>query len=234
MVVAAAGAVNHQEFVKLVADHFGGLPSGTGEGRDTATYVGGDARERRDLEQAHLVMAFASVPYGDADYYATQVYSTILGGGMSSRLFQEAREKRGLCYTIFSFAHSYLDAGMFGVYSGTSGKDAPEVAKIIADQMGAITGGIDEAELARARAQHKAGILMALESSSARCEHLARQILIYGRPMPAAEVIAKVDAVDADAIARVAQRVVSSKLSVAALGLIGKLDGYDRLSGRFH
>lgn len=234
MVVAAAGAVDHREFVKLAEDQFGALRAGKGEGRDGATYVGGDTRERRELEQAHLVMAFSSVPYGDPDFYATQVFSTILGGGMSSRLFQEVREKRGLCYTIFSFAHSYLDSGMFGVYSGTSGKDAPEVAKIIAGEMGGIAGGIDEAELQRARAQHKAGILMSLESSSSRCEHLARQLLIYGRPVPAAEVIAKIDAVDADAIARVAQRVVSSKLSVAALGLIGKLEGYDRLSGRFH
>ena len=175
-----------------------------------------------------------ALPICDEALYSLQVFTSVLGGGMSSRLFQEVREKRGLCYTIFSFAHSYLDSGMFGVYSGTSGKEAPEVARIIADEMGSITNGIDEAELKRARAQHKAGILMALESSSARCEHLARQLLIYGRPVPAAEVIAKVDAVDADAIARVAQRVVSSKLSVAALGLIGKLEGYDRLSGRFH
>ena len=234
MVVAAAGAVDHRAFVELVSQHFGGLRDGNGGGRAAASYVGGDARQRRELEQAHLVMAFSAVPYGDPDYFAAQVFSTILGGGMSSRLFQEVREKRGLCYTIFSFAHSYLDCGMFGVYSGTSGKDAPEVAKIIAAEIGGITGGVEEAELMRARAQHKAGILMGLESSSARCEHLARQMLIYGRPVSAAEVIAKVDAVDAEAIARVARRVTSSKLSVAALGLIGKLEAYDRLSARFH
>lgn len=234
MVVAAAGAIRHDELVALAGDKFSSLPVGGGEGRDPARYVGGERRERRQLEQSHLIMGFESVPYGDKDYFATQVFSTILGGGMSSRLFQEVREKRGLAYTIFSFAHSYLDCGVFGVYTGTSGKDAPEAAKVIADEVHGVADRIDEAEIMRARAQHKAGMMMALESSSARCEHLARQMLIYGRPMPPSEIIGHIDAVDATALSRVANRIKSSRLSLAALGLVGKLESLDKLSQRFH
>jgi len=234
LVVSAAGAVNHRELVALVGEKFSHLPQGEGDGRDPARYVGGESREKRQLEQAHLVLGWESVPYGDPDYYATQVFSTILGGGMSSRLFQEVREKRGLAYSIFTFAHSYLDCGVFGVYTGTSGKDAPEAAKIIAGEIHGVADGISEAEIVRARAQHKAAIMMALESSSARCEHLARQLLIYGRSMPPSEVIARIDAVDATALGRVADRIRSSKLSLAALGLVGKLEGFEKLSKRFH
>ncbi|MSP20133.1 MAG: insulinase family protein [Alphaproteobacteria bacterium] len=233
MVVSAAGAVNHDELVALVADKFGGLRTGNGEGREAARYVGGETRERRELEQTHLIMGFESVPYGHDDYFVTQIFSTILGGGMSSRLFQEVREKRGLAYTIFTFAHSYLDCGMFGVYTGTSGKDMPEAAKVIADEVQGIAGTISEAEIVRARAQHKAAIMMALESSSSRCEHLARQLLIYGRSMPTSEVMSRIDAVDQTALARVASRIGKSKLSLAALGLVGKLEGFDKLAQRF-
>ncbi len=234
MVVSAAGAVRHADLVKLVEDRFSDLPPNDGDGRAAARYVGGDSRERRQLEQAHLLLAWESVPYGDPDYFATQVFSTILGGGMSSRLFQEVREKRGLAYSIFSFAHSYLDCGIFGVYTGTSGKDAAEAAKIIADEIHGVANGISESEIVRARAQHKAAIMMALESSSARCEHLARQLLIYGRPMTPAEVIERIDKVDAAALARVSGRIAKSKLSLAALGLVGKLEGFDKLAQRFH
>jgi predicted Zn-dependent peptidase len=234
MVVSAAGAVRHAEFVRLVEDRFSDLTGSAGDGRAPARYVGGESRQRRQLEQAHLVLGWESVPYGDPDYFATQVFSTILGGGMSSRLFQEVREKRGLAYSIFSFAHSYLDCGVFGVYTGTSGKDASEAAKIIADEIHGVAHGIAEAEIVRAHAQHKAALMMALESSLARCEHLARQLLIYGRPMPPSEVVDRIDKVDAAALVRVSKRIAASQLSLAALGPIGKLEGFAKLSQRFH
>mgnify|MGYP006273584203 CR=1 FL=1 len=234
MVVSAAGAVNHKDLVAQVEEKFTNLRHSQGEGREAARYVGGETRERRELEQAHLVLGFESVPYGHDDYFATQVFSTILGGGMSSRLFQEVREKRGLAYTVFSFVHSYLDCGMFGVYTGTSGKDISEAAKVIADEVRGVASGISEVEIVRARAQHKAAILMSLESSSARCEHLARQLLIYGRAMPTSEMMQRIDAVDAAALGRVASRIGESKLSLAALGLVGKLESFDKLSARFH
>ena len=233
MVVAAAGAVDHSAFVDLARAAFDALGPDAGPGRPPARYEGGESREARDLEQVHVVLGFDSVGYDDPDFYAVQVLSTVLGGGMSSRLFQEIREKRGLAYSIFSFAQSYSDAGVFGVYAGTSDAQADEVLALTAAEIEAVCGGIPAEEAARARAQHKAGILMALESSSSRCEQLGRQMLIYGRPVPPDEIIREIDAVDSPAIARVARRVFASTPSLAAIGPLGKLGPYDRVVARF-
>ena len=233
MVVAAAGAVNHSAFVDLARAAFDALAPDAGPERAPARYEGGESRESRELEQVHVVLGFASVGYGDPDFYAAQVLSTVLGGGMSSRLFQEIREKRGLAYSIFSFAQSYLDAGIFGVYAGTSDTQADEVLALTAAEIEAVCQGISSDEAARARAQHKAGMLMALESSSSRCEQLGRQILIYGRPVSPTEIIRKIDAVDSAAIAHTARRVFGSKPSLAAIGPLGKLGPYDGVAARF-
>ena len=188
----------------------------------------------RDLEQVHLLLGFDGVTYDDPDFYAMQVYATLLGGGMSSRLFQEVREIRGLAYSIYAFAASYVDTGLFGVYAGTGEAEVTELLPVIADELAKPVKGVDEEEVARARAQHKAGTLMSLESSSSRVEQLARQLLIFGRPIPLDEVVAKIDEVDASAIKRVAERVVSSSApSLAAIGPLSRLETYDRLKARF-
>ena len=234
MILAAAGGVDHDELVALAQNQLGGLKNGSAASHDPAHYVGGDHRVVRDLEQVHLLLGFDGVTYDDPDFYAMQVYATLLGGGMSSRLFQEVREIRGLAYSIYAFAASYVDTGLFGVYAGTGEAEVTELLPVIADELAKPVKGVDEEEVARARAQHKAGTLMSLESSSSRVEQLARQLLIFGRPIPLDEVVAKIDEVDASAIKRVAERVVSSSApSLAAIGPLSRLETYDRLKARF-
>ena len=138
---------------------------------------------------------------------------------MSSRLFQEVREKRGLCYTIHAFHMPYSDTGLFGLYAGTDEADAPELMRVVIDEIAGATEQLNETEINRAKAQMKAGLLMALESSEARVGQLARQMLAYGRPIPLDEIVAKVDAVTVDS-ARAAGRALigRGKPAIAALG----------------
>jgi len=234
MVLVGAGGIEHGALVGLAAEMFGELKPETAREREPARYVGGDMRDARDLEQVHFALGFPCVSFTDPDFHAVQVYSTLLGGGMSSRLFQEVREKRGLAYSIFSYANAYLDSGMFSVYAGTGEEEIAELVPVIAEELLKVTVKVDEEEVARARAQLKAGLLMSLESSSSRSEQLGRQMLIFGRPLPTDELIAKIDAVDAAAICRVAARIIGAgKPSVAALGPIGRLENYDRIAARF-
>ena len=149
---------------------------------EPAQFRGGTRVETRDLEQVHIAMALQGVPVRDEQLYSLQVFTSVLGGGMSSRLFQEVREKRGLCYTIQAFHMPYSDTGLFGLYAGTDAADAPELMRVVIDQIGNATETLNDTEVNRAKAQMKAGLLMALESSEARVGQLARQMLAYGRP----------------------------------------------------
>jgi predicted Zn-dependent peptidase len=148
-----------------------------------------------------------------------QVFTSVLGGGMSSRLFQEVREKRGLCYAIYAFHWPYSDTGLFGLYSGTDASDADELMRVVVDEITATADNLSEAEVARAKTQMKAGLLMALESSGARAEQLARQMLAWGRPMPLSELVAKIEAVTVES-ARAAGRalIARGRPAIAALG----------------
>jgi predicted Zn-dependent peptidase len=234
MLLISSGAVDHARMVALAEKHFAKLQTGRAPAADKAAYAGGEHRSDDDLEQAHLVLAFPGFRAGDDDIYAVQVYSTVLGGGMSSRLFQEAREKRGLCYSIHSFGSSYRDTGLIGIYAGTSDKDAPELVSVIAGEMQSLAVKASEDEVARARAQMKAGMLMGLEQASARCEQIAGQMLTYGHLIDTRELIAKIDAVDAKAVSRIAAKVLANgALSLAAMGPVGKLGSYDRVAQRF-
>jgi len=234
MVVSAAGGLEHAAVVDLAARAFADWPSDVETAAEPARYRGGDRREARDLEQVHVTLAFPAFSYADDDFHALQVYSTLLGGGMSSRLFQEVREKRGLAYSVFSYASSYVDGGLFSVYAGTGEKDVAEMMPVIAAEMLDTTHRVDEAEVARARAQLKAGLLMSMESPSSRAEQLARQLLIFGRVIEEDELIAKVDAVTTADIRRVARRILTGgQPTVAALGPLGRLEDFDLLARRF-
>ena len=231
-IVAGAGRTDHDTLVELAEQHFRALPPDRPTGGDEARYVGGDYRESRDLEQVHVALGFEGVPFDDDDFYALSVFSTLFGGGMSSRLFQEVREKRGLAYSIHSFQSSYSDSGLFGIYAATGEADLGELIPVVCDEFVRACEAVNEEEVARARAQIKAGMLMQLESTSARCERLARQLLVFGRIVPLAEVIAKIDAVDARAAAGAAKRIRASWPVLAALGPIAQLEGFERVSER--
>jgi predicted Zn-dependent peptidase len=186
------------------------------------TFRGGVRVEPQDLEQVHIALALEGVPQRDPSIFSLQVFTNALGGGMSSRLFQEVRELRGLCYAIYAFHVAYADTGMFGLYAGTDAADAAELMRVVVGEIAAAADGLGEAEVARVKAQMRAGLLMALESSSARAEQLARHIHIYGRPMPLEEIVARIDAVTIES-ARAAGRALlgRGRPAVAALGPAG-------------
>jgi len=231
-VVAAAGRIDHDRLVEAVARQFDALPAGgRGQGGPVA-YSGGEHREARDLEQLHLIVGFPGVGYHSPDYYALSVLATLLGGGMSSRLFQEIREKAGLAYTVHSFTSSYADGGLFGVYAGTGGEDAPELVPLLCDQLLDVTTNVGEAEIASAKAQLRANLLMGLESTTVRCEQAGQHMLVFGRPLTPREMVEKLDAVDADDIRRVARATFTAPPTVAALGQTDALEPYDRLAAR--
>ena len=232
MILTAAGNLDHDGLVDSASRLFNSLPTDTPPPNDPARYVGGDFREERDLEQVHLVLGFNGVSYGDPDFYAASVLSTLLGGGMSSRLFQEVREKRGLVYGIYSFTTAFNDGGLFSIYAGTGEDEVAEVIPVICDEIMKVGQGITAAELQRARAQLKASILMSLESTSARCEQLARQMLAYGRPMTVEEVVSHVEAVDEDAVLRVAKSLFSTRPTFCAIGPLEKVESYDKVCAR--
>src|SRR5690606_22612298 len=195
-----------------------------------ARYAGGDRREMRALEQVHLVLGFDGVGYHDPDYYAMAVASMVLGGGMSSRLFQEIRENRGLVYSIYSFSSAYADGGLFGIYAGTGEQGLTELLPVLCDELARATGDIEADEIARARAQLRAGMVRSLESTAARAEQLAREVSIYGRPLAIEEMIARVDAVGRADVEGVIHRLLRSRPTVAAVGPIGELDDYETIA----
>ena len=219
MLVAAAGAVEHKAVVEEAEKRFASFTGPAAPVPEPAHYGGGTRVETRNLEQVHIALALQGVRVRDEQLYSLQVFTSVLGGGMSSRLFQEVREKRGLCYTIQAFHMPYADTGLFGLYAGTDETDAPELMRVVIDQIANATETLNETEIDRAKAQMKAGLLMALESSEARVGQLARQMLAYGRPIPLDEIVAKVDAVTVTS-ARAAGRALigRSRPSIAALG----------------
>ena len=233
MVVSAAGKIEHEALVDLVDRHFGELGPSERPRPEPAAYAGGDHRDERDLEQAHVVLGFPGLGYHDPDHHAMQVFSALLGGGSASRLFQEVREKRGLAYSIYSFASAFLDGGVFGIYAGTSPEQVSELVPVLAEELARVADTLTDAELKRAKTQMKAGMLMSRESTSNRAEALANQMLIFGRPIPIAETVAKIDAVDAVAIRRVVGRLRAGRPTVAAVGPLSALESYEHLALRF-
>ena len=195
MVLAAAGAVDHDAIVRQCDEIFGTLKPRFQAPFLVGQFKGGEYRQVKDLEQAHFAMAFESPNYKDPNIYTAQIFATAFGGGMSSRLFQEVREKRGLCYSIFASAGAYSDTGTLTFYAGTSGDKVSDLANITVDELKRASYDMTEVEVARARAQMKAGLLMGLESPSSRAERLARMVTIWDRIPSLDEVVSQIDRV---------------------------------------
>ena len=228
MVVSAAGAVVHSDIVRHVEALFGNLNDGHGGGAgaagpaepEAACYAGGVRSSDKAFEQSHLVLGFNGPSYRDAEFFTAQVFSGLMGGGMSSRLFQEVRENRGLCYSIYSSAWGLTDGGMFTVHAATGADVMGELVDVVCGEMRrAANEAPTQKEVARAKAQLKAGLLMGLESSSARAEQMARHMLTYGRLLTSRELIDRVDAVTPDAVSRFAAAMVQqSQPAIAVVG----------------
>ena len=224
-VIAAAGAVEHGQVIDLVSRHFADLPRQPTPIIASSRYQGGEFREDRDLDQVHLVLGFPACPYDAPEYYPTMLLSTLLGGGMSSRLFQEIREKRGLVYSVYSFTAPYLDSGLFGIYAGTGESEAEELLPVTLDELRKVQLSITEPELSRARAQVKASLLMSLESTSSRCEQIARQVQIFGRVIPVAETIAKLAAVTQADVCAAAVEIFRAAPTLTLMGPTSRVPG---------
>jgi predicted Zn-dependent peptidase len=220
MVISAAGAIEHDDLVRHARDKFEALDPGSGEDAEPAKFVGGTRGSSRQFAQSHLLFGFDSPAYGDPNFLACQVLSGILGGGMSSRLFQEARERRGLCYSIYSGAWGLVDGGMFNIHAATGTEQLPEVRDIILEEIDkAASDHVTARELERARAGLKAGLLMSLESSSASAEQMARQIIGFGRLIEPEELTERVEAVTAEDVRCFAASL--AKAGKAAVAVVG-------------
>ena len=233
MILSAAGAVDHDALVREAERLFGHLPAGPASVTSRAVFTGGEIRKPRSLEQAHFALALESPGYRDDGIYTAQVYSSVLGGGMSSRLFQEIREARGLCYTIFAQTGAYADTGTTTIYAGTSAGQVGELAELTVDEMKRAATDMNPAEVARARAQMKAGMLMGLESPSNRAERLARLVQIWGTVPSLEDTIERIDAVGTGDVREFAEKMaVDAPAAMAVYGPIDQAPTLDQLQER--
>ena len=230
MVVAAAGAVDHGETVAMASSRLDALPQTAAVAHTPAEYRGGEIRLRKRLEQTHVVVGFEGRRVGALDRDAAQVFAAAAGGGMSSRLFQEVREKRGLAYSIYSFHWDYSDTGLFGFYAGSADRDAAEVVAASIDCLAEAAHGLSEAEIRRAKAQMKVSLAASLESPGARAQQLARQIQVYGRPLAIDEMIARVDAISVEDVSKTGAAMLRSTPTVATIGAVGKVPGQAKIA----
>lgn len=230
MVVVAAGGVDHDEFVKLAERHLGGFRAHSEAPMPRyASYVGGDYRENRDLMDAQVILGFEGRAYHVRDFYASQLLSMILGGGMSSRLFQEVREKRGLCYSVYAFHWGFSDTGVFGVHAATGKDDIPELIPVIVDELRKAGEKIGQDEVDRARAQYRAGLVMSSESAASRASQIARQILLYGAPVAMEELMDRLSKITVERLTDLSARLFSAQPTVAAIGPIGRLSPFEAI-----
>jgi predicted Zn-dependent peptidase len=222
-VVAAAGAVDHERIVAEAAARFGALPVHEIAAPAAATYRGGDARARRRQEQTHVVVGFESASYVQPETYAAHVFSVAVGGTMSSRLFQEVREKRGLAYSIYTFQWGYADSGLFGFYAAASHRDVPDLVAVSLDCIAGAVETLSEAEIQRAKAQSKVSLLAALESTASRADQIARQFLVFDRIIERAEMIERIDALSVEEVRQAGRAALATPPTVAAVGQTAKV-----------
>ena len=232
LIVSAAGAVRHDEIVRAAERLFGAMPQVAPPAYEPARYRGGEAKSRHGAEQANVVIAFEGVGHRDKDACAAHVFSGAVGGGMSSRLFQEVREKRGLAYSIDTFNWSYDDTGLFGLQAATDPRDAVELAHVAMDCMASALDDLGEAELRRAKAQAKVSLLTALESSPSRVNQIARQTAIFGRVLARSEIIGEIDGLTLADVRAVGRRLLSSAPTLATVGPTGRGLTADRVAER--
>lgn len=231
MVLAASGAVDHQALVALAKTHLSGLPESPAHppARQDGRYFGGESRTKSDEEQVHLVLGFPGKPFANGAHYALQIFSAVLGGGLSSRLFQEVRERRGLAYAIDAFHWPFSDCGVFGIGAGTAPEDAGELVEVALACLRQAAADVSDVEVARARAQMKVGLLASLESPGGKLEQMARQVLLFGRAIPREELAARLDAVTLEDVRAAGRSLLGHQPTIAAVGPLQGLPAAKRL-----
>lgn len=231
MVLAASGAVDHDELVELAHTHLAKLPKKPARApeRESGEYRGGEARIGSDEEQVHLVLGLPGRPFTGGAHYPLQIFASVLGGGLSSRLFQEVREQRGLAYAIDAFHWPFSDCGVFGIGAGTAPEDVGELVEVALGCLRQAAEDVSEVEVARARAQMKVGLLASLESPGGKLEQMARQVLIFGRAIPREELAARLDAVTLEDVRAAGRSLLGHQPTIAAIGPIQGLPAAKRL-----
>lgn len=232
VIISASGAVDHDDFVAKCEKLFVDVNTHPGQMAVPAHYVGGDSYETKAHEQVNLLMGFEGVPYGAKDYWTLKVLSVILGGGMTSRLFQEIREKRGLVYTVHASADSDADTGMFSIYAGTGEKQVAELMPVLCDEIKKCAISLTEDEIARAKTQIKARLVMQDENPSSHADKNARMMLHFGRVVSEKEILLAVKKVSRADLSKCADKLFSQKPTVAGLGPISHLMPYDEICAR--
>jgi predicted Zn-dependent peptidase len=233
MVVCAAGNVDHEALVEIAQNRFHDMRANGAPVPEKANYVGGEQRLLSDHEQAHIVLGFEGRAYNSDGFYAAQILASILGGGMSSRLFQEVREKRGLCYSVYAFHWAFADSGIFGVAASTGEDEVTDLLPVVLDELVKATETITDEEVLRVRNQIRAGLLMSLESPSSRAGQLARQQILWGRPIPLQETVDRINRITAERVKLIARQIFDKgKMSLAGIGPVAKLPDYDAIASR--
>jgi len=234
MVVCGVGNVDHEDFVAEATKHFGKIERGHMPQRQPPTFGAEAMTEQKPLDQTQLVLSFPAPNYRDPRIYQLQVLASILGGGMSSRLFQEVREKRGLCYSVFAFGTTYEDTGQLGVYAATSPDHTPELIDVTAAVMHSMMDDVTPKELERAKAQLKTSIVMNLESASSRADQIARQYLAFGEVPDIKKLVARIEAVTIDQVRELASDIFGETIpSMSAVGQLSSLESHVALAARF-
>lgn len=229
-VVVAVGNIKHEKFVEMVKARMAVYQPHTSFEIAPQIYKGGFYEEKRQIEQAHILLGFKGVEYKNKLYYPINIFSTLFGGGMASRLFQEIREKRGLVYSVYSYNSSQTASGLFGIYAGTSGDNVQQLIPVIIDEIKKVVNEkVTLKELNRAKVQLKASMLMALESSSSTAEVIARQMLLHNKVIPTDDIVAKIDAVTLDDILQAAQFLFSSNPTYTLLGDLKSYPSYEKI-----
>ncbi len=219
LVISASGAIDEDLLLRLAERDFSAASPAEAPSAAPAAFTGGARTLAKRLEQASVVLLLPAVGARDPDYFPLRLLTEILGGGMASRLFQEAREVRGLAYAIDAFADTYSDTGVLGVFAGCAGEKASELAQVIAEQIQGLTEPPDAAELSRAKAQLKGSLFMGRESALARAEQAAGQVLLFGEVLDAARLAEEIDAVSAQQVADLTQRILAPR--TAAIAVLG-------------
>jgi predicted Zn-dependent peptidase len=218
LTLVAAGKVEHERLVELAQAHFGSLPGGTSAAVEPARFTGGDRVGRTASDQAHLALGYGGPGQPDPDYYAARLFSDAVGGGMSSRLFQELREEKGLAYSIYAMLMPWRDAGLFAVYAATARRESAAAAELIELVLNDAAKGMIQRELDRVRTQAKAGLLMSLESPWGQAHYVARQLSLHGRLVEPAEVVAELEKVELDQVRAAGTRMLAGPRARATIG----------------
>lgn len=234
LIISVAGDIDADAFMAACEAAFTHIQTGTGHRPEPARYAGGDMRRTKANEQVNLVLGFEGCSYTSPDYYTAALLASVFGGGMSSRLFQEIREKRGLVYSIYAFNAPERDTGIFGVYAGTGEKEVAELLPVLCDEINRLPDTLTDVEITRAKNRAKARLLMRTENWNTHAESNAIDMIIYGRVIPDAEALDRIDAVSKQDMANLARRLFAGRPTLAALGPVDHVADYDDVCRRLN